>query len=99
MENECTIGDIYETIAERLATARTKALMGERQEALGIFQGAALDWTRFRDVLTGYPGYHALEHAFNVTMTALSAEQEMLVQEEAAAVRASRTRKKTRRAA
>ena len=78
MECELTIGDIYDEIAERLALARTKALMGERQEAIGIFQGASLDFTRFRDVLRGCPGYHALEHAFTVTMEALCAEQSIV---------------------
>ncbi|HZT41141.1 MAG TPA: hypothetical protein VFA07_03070 [Chthonomonadaceae bacterium] len=75
MEGEFTLGDIYEEIAERLALARTKALMGERQEALGLFQGASLDYTRFREVLASYPGAHALEHAFDVTLAALNAEQ------------------------
>jgi hypothetical protein len=75
MEAELTLGDIYEEIAERLALARTKALMGERQEALGLFQGASLDYTRFRDVLAGYPGAHALAHAFDATLAALEAEQ------------------------
>src|SRR5437868_14824408 len=76
MEGEPTLGDIYEEIAERMAQARTKALMGEREEALGLFHGASLDFTRFREVLKDYPGYHALEHAFLVTLGALGNEQE-----------------------
>src|SRR5260221_11387317 len=75
MDSEFTLGDIFEDIAERLAAARTKALMGERQEALGVFRGASLEFTRFREVLKDYPGYHALEHAFQATLTALHDEQ------------------------
>ena len=99
MENEITLGEVYEDISERLALARTKALMGERHEALGIFQGASLEFRRFREVLTDYPGYHALEYAFNATLNTLCAEEEHL---EAAERRASRTfqsRRKLRKAA
>ncbi len=71
MEEELTLGDVYDDIQDRLATARTKALMGEREEALGILQGASLDYTRFRDVLRDYPGQHALTYAFDMTMIAL----------------------------
>lgn len=95
MECELTLGDIYEEIAERLALARTKALMGEREEALGQFQGASLDFKRFREALEGYPGFHALEHAFCVTLSALSTEQERQTPE----VAASKPRKRTSRAA
>jgi hypothetical protein len=101
MESELTLGDIYDDISERLAMARTKALMGERQEALGVFRGASLDYTRFRDVLTGYPGFHALDHAFNVTMAALGEEQsqEASPPQNAASIRSGRTRKRVNRAA
>ena len=75
MEPEITLGDMYEDIADRLAIARTKALMGERQEALDVFQGVSLDYRRFQEVLKDYPGYHALEHAFLATMDALCAEE------------------------
>ncbi len=81
--------------------ARTKALMGERQEALGVFRGASLDYLRFRDVLTGYPGFHALDHAFNVTMAALDTEQTPAPSpsDQVAAARSNRTRKRVSRAA
>ena len=100
MEGEFTLGDIYEEIAERLALARTKALMGERQEALGLFQGASLDYTRFREVLAGYPGARALEHAFDVTMAARNAEQGHRGNAEVeAAPIVSRPRRRARKAA
>ena len=76
MQTETTLSDIYEEIADQLALARTKALLGERYEALGIFQAASLEYTRFRDVLSAYPGFYSLEHAFSVTMAALRDEQE-----------------------
>ncbi len=80
LDAETTLGDVYEEIANRLAQARTKALMGERQEALGLMQAASLEYTRFREVLKNYPGHHALEYAFNVTMTELCHEQDALEQ-------------------
>lgn len=69
-----TLGDIFETIADQLATARTKALMGEREEALGHYRAASEEYTRFRDALAGYPGMLALQHAFEVTIAALRQE-------------------------
>ena len=79
MERESTLGDIYEAIADNLAEARTRALMGERQEALGVFQGAALEFTRFQNVLRDYPGFLALNHAFETTLIAMQAEQEAVI--------------------
>lgn len=69
------MGDIFEEIAERVALARTRALMGERQEALTLFQCARLDYLRFREVLRGYPGSLALEHAIETTTIALCEER------------------------
>jgi hypothetical protein len=100
MHTESTLDDIYEEIADKLALARTKALMGERCEALGILQAASLEYTRFRDVLSAFPGFHALEHAYTVTMTALRAEQERLEENAVAApVSKAPARKRNRRAA
>lgn len=82
-EKEMTLGDIFEQIAERLAEARTRALMGERQVALGLLHAAALEYQRFREVLTDYPGYHALEYSFDVTMRQLCAEQARSEEQEA----------------
>lgn len=86
MEGELTLGEIYDDIADKLAEARTRALMGERQQALGILQGAALEMRRFQDALRGVPGYLALDHAFEVTRQTLGAEQD------AAALRAAATK-------
>ncbi len=100
MQTEPTLSDIYEELADQLALARTKALMGEPCEALGIFQAASLEYTRFRDVLSVYPGFYALKHAFTVTMTALQGEQQK-AQETAKPASAAKaaSRKRTRRAA
>ena len=99
METEMMLGDVYDDISDRLAMARTKALMGERKEALGIFQGASLDFRRFREALAGYPGYHALEYAFHATLNALCDED---AKQEAVQQRASKkfeSRRKLRKAA
>ncbi len=103
MEIEQTIGDIYEEIAEQLAQARTKALMGERQEAQGLFQKASLDYQRFRDALATYPGAHALEHSLGATLQVLCGEQmraEISEGDAAADAReAARPRRRSRKAA
>jgi hypothetical protein len=78
MEEEPMVGDVFEEIAEHLALARTKALMGEREEALGLLQGACLEMTRFREQLTGYPGFLALDHSLHTTLDALCAERSEL---------------------
>jgi hypothetical protein len=79
---ELTLGAIYDEIAERLALASSRALMGERREALGLFRGAWLEFRRFRDVLTGYPGFSALDRAFTVTMELLGSESRNLCGQE-----------------
>ena len=100
MQTESTSSDIYEEIADQLALARTKALMGQPCEALGIFQAASLEYTRFRDVLSAYPGYCALEHAFTVTLTALRDEQHRAGRHaELSEMPAAAPRKRSRRAA
>ena len=100
MHTETTLSDIYEEIADKLALARTKALMGEPCEALGIFQAASLEYTRFRDVLSAFPGFYALEHAFGITMTALQAEQQLMeAPDKSVSPAKSAPRKRTRRAA
>ncbi len=74
MEGEQTLGEIYDELQDKLSLARTHALMGERETALGLLRGASLEFTRFRDVLTAFPGFYALEHAFSTTRCSLEAE-------------------------
>lgn len=76
MDEETTLGDIYEALAERIALAQTRALMGEREAALNIYCAASLEFRRFRDVLTHYPGFHTLEYAFDSAMKALCGEMD-----------------------
>jgi hypothetical protein len=90
MSDELTLGDVFEIIAEQLATARTKALMGERKAARGLFRRAFLEFTRFREVLRGYPGFYALEHSFEVTKAALCPEETALESEREAPARSLR---------
>lgn len=75
-DSQQTIGDIYENIAEMLATARTKHLQRDTAEALGLFQEAQKEFTRFRSVLKDYAGYHALEHAYLTTLDVMQQKGE-----------------------
>ena len=96
MDSETTMNEtrdeILEDLQERLAEARTRALMGEREVALGVLRGAVLEMTRFRDLLQGESGYHALEHALDVTLDAMNAEAVL-----ADKPKHTRTRQKTTR--
>lgn len=74
MEGEQTMGEIYDELQDRLSLARTHALMGERETALGLLRGALLEFTRFRDILKAFPGFYALEHAFTTTRCSLENE-------------------------
>ena len=69
------MGEIFEELADRVAAARTRALMGERQEALALLQRARIDFLRFREVLRGYPGSLALEYSIDVAQAALCEER------------------------
>ena len=71
---ELTAGDIYDALQERLALARTRALMGERALALDALHEARAEYETYRDALQGFP-LHSLEHAFTQTMQALCAEK------------------------
>ncbi len=73
-DTELTAGDVYDQLCEQVAAARTRALMGERAEALRLFQTASLEYERFRDALQGLP-LHALEHDFTVTRQILSVDR------------------------
>ncbi len=75
METELTLSNIFEALAEGLASARTRALMGERTEALATLRAAFTEYTRYRKVLEAYPGVLALEHAFESTLAALTREE------------------------
>jgi hypothetical protein len=71
MEEELTVGGFYDDIADRLALARTRALMGEFEAAQQIFQPAAQDFDRYREVLQTMPGFYALEYALQHTHATL----------------------------
>lgn len=99
-EMEQTLDDVFEEIAEGLAQARTRSLMGEREEALGLLQRASLEFTRFREVLKDYPGFLALEHDLMLSRTGLCTEYHRADEPAAdAANRRTRSRRKTERAA
>ena len=75
MTEEWTVGDIFEDLAERVASARTHALMGERQEALALLQRVCLDFMRFREVLREYPGARSLEQSIETAQHTLCGER------------------------
>lgn len=73
---EQTLSGIYESIADRLALARTKHLMGERQEGLRLLESASADYDRYSDALSSLPGFYALKHAHSVTVAAFNQSAE-----------------------
>ena len=98
MEGERTLGEIYDELQDKLSLARTHALMGEREAALGLLRGASLEFTRFRDVLTAFPGFYALEHAFTTTRCSLETEADRLLELELP-VTAAKPKRRTKKAA
>lgn len=75
MEGEQTLGDVFDNLFERLADVRTRAIMGERAAALEIMIPAHRDFQEFREILSGLPGYYALEYDYNATLAALCGEE------------------------
>lgn len=53
--NQDTLSDIYDQIADMLAMARGKALMGLKEEATSLFQSAFERYWKFYDVLREVP--------------------------------------------
>ena len=98
MEGEQTMGEIYDELQDRLSLARTHALMGEREAALGLLRGASLEFTRFRDVLKAFPGFYALEHAFTTTRCSLENESENSLDYEALLI-AAKPKRRSKKAA
>ncbi|MCS6775838.1 MAG: hypothetical protein RMJ43_02760 [Chloroherpetonaceae bacterium] len=82
-----TLYDVYEEIAETLALAQTRALMGEQEVALALFREAGAQFLEFREVLAAMPGFHALAHALENTQVALD------ITERKGAVMPERTRR------
>lgn len=74
-EMELTAGTVYDTIHEMLALARTKALMGELDNAQKLLQEAQDQYDTYKPALHNYP-LHALEHAFDVIWQTLMIEIE-----------------------
>lgn len=71
MNSEPTLSDIYDSIAEQIASAQTRALMGEREEALGLMHGAHLDYMRFETVLADLSDRPALPNSYRTAIAAL----------------------------
>lgn len=75
INGEWTVGAVFEDISERIAAGRSRALMGERDEALAILQCARLDYLRFQEALEGFPGSLSLEHSLETALAALCDER------------------------
>src|SRR4051794_34654998 len=75
MNSEWTVGAVFEDISDRVALGRSRALMGERDEALAILQCARLDYLRFQEALEGFPGRLSLEHSLESALAALREER------------------------
>lgn len=71
MNEDFTVGDIYEGVSERLAEARACAAMGNRAEAQAAFKGAVAEYDRHKKILIGYPGWFALQLAVVQTQRAI----------------------------
>lgn len=79
MDREMTVGTVLDEIAEMIAAAKSFALTGEREAALGTLRLAALEMARWGDVLNDAPGYREAQRAFEVAEAALTEQRlEML---------------------
>ena len=76
-DTQFSVGSIYESISDALATARTKARIGDMEEANSILHSAQMDFNRFRNVLEVYPGFNALEYALSITHDTLIRTEEV----------------------
>lgn len=66
-----TPGAIFEDLADRLATARTRFLLGEHAEARALLESVWIDYLRHRDALRGMAGHAALVHSFETAQRAM----------------------------
>jgi len=62
---------LFDSLTDRLATARTLALMGDHDEARSLLASARADFEEWREVLAGYAGVEAMEHSLRVTEEAM----------------------------
>ena len=76
MDEETTLGLVFEEILEQVACARTKALMGERVAALKLFIEARETYWNFREALDGYPGNFSLRKGMDDALKALCRDQD-----------------------
>lgn len=69
-----TIGSVFEEIAELVAQSRTRALMGERVEALRLLLAADEEYRSMKDLLDEFPGSLALVHSMDTAWHELQDE-------------------------
>ena len=64
---ELTAGDLFDALYERVAEVKTRALMGEIEQAYTLFQSVAREYAQYADVFAGLPGQLSLEHDLEAT--------------------------------
>ena len=64
---ELTAGDVFDSLYERVAQAKTRALMGETEQAYKLFQDVAREYAQYADIFAGLPGHLSLQHDMEAT--------------------------------
>ena len=53
---EMTAGDLFDALYEQIALAKTRALMGETEQAHTLFEDAAREYAQYADIFSSLPG-------------------------------------------
>ena len=64
---EMTAGDLFDALYEQIALAKTRALMGETEQAHTLFEDAAREYAQYADIFSSLPGHLSLEHDLEAT--------------------------------
>ena len=64
---ELTAGDLFDALYEQIALAKTRALMGETEQAHVLFADAAREYAQYADIFASLPGHLSLEHDLEAT--------------------------------
>ncbi len=64
---ELTAGDLFDALYEQIAMAKTRALMGETEQAHTLFEDAAREYAQYADIFSSLPGHLSLQHDLETT--------------------------------
>lgn len=64
---ELTAGDVFDALYEQIALAKTRALMGETEQARMLLEDAAREYAQYADIFASLPGHLSLEHDLEAT--------------------------------